>query len=84
VRLDPRIYAASADTLLAVVKGLPADAQTVVLVGHNPGIENLVTLLTGEDWPMKTAAVAVLSWPGSWSDPAPGRANLEARATPGA
>ena len=82
VRLDPEVYAASADTLATLVHGLPDEAQTVVLVGHNPAIENLITVLTGEEWTMKTSSIAVISWPGSWSDAEPANARLEARATP--
>ena len=82
VRLDPEVYAASAGTLQALVHGLPDEAQTVVLVGHNPAIENLITVLTGEEWTMKTSSIAVISWPGSWSDAEPANARLEARATP--
>ena len=34
------------------------DIETVVLVGHNPGIEDLASLLTGESAPMPTSALA--------------------------
>ncbi|HVF95387.1 MAG TPA: histidine phosphatase family protein [Sphingomonas sp.] len=44
--LDPawerRIYLASSATLLDIVRDLPADADRVLLVGHNPGLEDLV------------------------------------------
>ena len=39
--VDDRVYAASAHELLRVVHDLPADARTAVLVGHNPGLEDL-------------------------------------------
>jgi phosphohistidine phosphatase len=42
---DPRIYLASAATLLDVVHDLPAGAGHVLLAGHNPGLEELVLLL---------------------------------------
>lgn len=42
---DRRVYLASAATLLEVVHGLPADASTALVVGHNPGLEDLVLLL---------------------------------------
>jgi phosphohistidine phosphatase len=66
-RVDERVYAASGDELLAVVQELPDHAETVVLVGHNPGIEDLASRLTGEWPPMPTSALAVISVPGSWS-----------------
>jgi phosphohistidine phosphatase len=66
-RRDDRVYAASDDELLDVVRELPDDLETVVLVGHNPGIEDLASLLTGEGAPMPTSALAVIAVSGSWS-----------------
>ncbi len=66
-RIDDRVYAASPRELLTVVRELPDDLLTVVLVGHNPGIEDLVSLLTGESTPMPTSALAVITLSGSWS-----------------
>ena len=66
-RTDDRLYAASVDDLLAVVRELSDDVGTVVLVGHNPGIEDLVSRLTGSEAAMKTSAVAVIDVPGSWA-----------------
>lgn len=67
MRLDERLYAASAGRLLAVVRELPDEFHTVVVVGHNPGIEQLVSRLTGQEIPMPTSAVAVIALPGSWA-----------------
>ena len=67
VRVDDRVYAASLDDLLAVLAELPEDAATAVLVGHNPGLEELVEHLTGEPVRMPTSAVAVVDVPGRWS-----------------
>lgn len=36
-------YAADADTLLELLSAVPQEATHVVLVGHNPGLEELVT-----------------------------------------
>jgi phosphohistidine phosphatase len=65
--IDDRLYAASADQLLDVVRALPDDAHTVVLVGHNPGIEDLASRLTGDSMPMPTSALAVIGLQGAWS-----------------
>ena len=65
--IDHRVYGASSEALLSVVRQLPDDAETVVLVGHNPGLEDLATALTGESPPMPTSALAVIALPGSWS-----------------
>jgi phosphohistidine phosphatase len=45
---ERRIYLASAATLLDVVHELPGDANRVLLVGHNPGLEDLVLMLVPE------------------------------------
>src|SRR5205823_8757317 len=81
VTADERVYAASADTLRSVVQDLPEDTATAALVGHNPGLQDLVELLSGELCELKTAAVAVLAWNGSWLDAEPGVAKLNAHAT---
>jgi phosphohistidine phosphatase len=58
VTIDPRIYEASAATLLEVLRELPDPVTTALLVGHNPGCEDLVDLLAREREP---AAAAVLA-----------------------
>lgn len=60
VTVDERVYAAWDHELLAVVRTLPASADTVVLVGHNPGVEAVVEALTGTIAPMPTSCVAVI------------------------
>ncbi len=42
---DRRIYLASASTLMDVVHELPAGADSALLIGHNPGLEDLVLML---------------------------------------
>ena len=65
-----------------MVRELPDDVATAVLVGHNPGLEDLVSLLTGEWAPMPTSALAVIAVSGSWSSTAPGSATLLASGRP--
>lgn len=79
---DDRVYAASVDTLLTVVKELPDDAGSAILIGHNPGVADLVELLSGESPRMPTSAIAVLDLPSPWADAKPGRAELVAHAAP--
>jgi phosphohistidine phosphatase len=79
---DERVYAASAGTLLAVVGELPDHVGAALLLGHNPGVAELVAALTGEEPEMKTSAIAVVDLGGSWGDAAPGRATLADHATP--
>ncbi|GGA44172.1 SixA phosphatase family protein [Sphingomonas psychrolutea] len=82
---DRRIYLASAVTLLDVVQELPSEATHVLLVGHNPGLEDLALWLVPESdeaprvalgvkYP--TATIAEIVFDGTWRDLAPGAARL--------
>lgn len=82
VRESTDLYGASAEELLAVVRQLPDTAHAVLLVGHNPGLEDLVGLLTGVTGRLRTSGIAVLSGSGRWSDIEPGWASTTAEATP--
>ena len=42
---DRRMYLASSASQLDIVHGLPVEAERVLLVGHNPGLEDLVLML---------------------------------------
>ncbi len=42
---DRRVYLASAATLLDLIREVPASADRLLLVGHNPGLEDLVLML---------------------------------------
>ena len=82
ITIDDRVYAASQRQLLSVVRELPSDLDTVVLVGHNPGIEELAFTVTGEPTPMRTSAVAVMTWPGTWAAAGHERGQLRASGRP--
>src|SRR5215203_2254928 len=47
VRYDQRIYEASGLRLAEVLSQIEDDRNVVMMVGHNPGMEELLTLLTG-------------------------------------
>jgi phosphohistidine phosphatase len=72
--LDARLYHAAAADILAIVPGVARDnAGTVMIVGHNPGLEQLVAQLTGEWESLPTTALvqidlAITGW--SELDPA--------------
>ncbi|PCD04160.1 histidine phosphatase family protein [Sphingomonas spermidinifaciens] len=84
---DKRIYLASAATLLDLVREFPAGAAHALMVGHNPGLEDLVLALAADspDSPLRgeveikypTAAIAVLHWEGGWADACEGGAVLD-------
>jgi len=65
-RLEPSIYEATAGTLAGLIDG-HRDADRLLLVGHNPGLERLLALLhsgqSGDYRGMPPAAVAVLQLP---------------------
>lgn len=42
---DDRIYDATPDDILAVIKDVPANAQTLMIVGHNPSLHEVATAL---------------------------------------
>ncbi len=67
-RVDDRVYAAWGRELRAIVDELPDSVGAVILVGHNPGVEDLVNELTGAYVEMPTSAIAVLTWDGAWTD----------------
>ena len=82
---DARIYLASAMTLLDVVQQFEARAKTGLLVGHNPGLEDLLLYLTPTADPLRgeveikypTATVAVLDIDvATWREIGEGSAHL--------
>jgi phosphohistidine phosphatase len=78
------LYAASAETLLERVRALPDEAEEAMLVGHNPGLADLLLLLAkpGDlrehaEAKVPTGALATLDADiASWSELEPGGAEL--------
>lgn len=58
LRFDERIYEASAEQLCEVISQIEERVNQVLLVGHNPGLEELLFFFTGEERRMATAALA--------------------------
>jgi phosphohistidine phosphatase len=46
-RSEPRLYGASPDGILTMLRGIEAGVRTLLMVGHNPGFEELAKLLAG-------------------------------------
>ncbi|HWM56629.1 MAG TPA: histidine phosphatase family protein [Pseudonocardia sp.] len=82
VRIDERLYAASQRQLVAVVRELPPRAGTALLLGHNPGLEDVVAHLSGVGCTLKTSSIAVLTSRSGWSAAAFRWARLGATVTP--
>lgn len=80
VAVNARIYEASADALLRVVRELDDAHRHVVLFGHNPGISAGAHLLAECDFDeMPTAAAARIEFEvKTWRDVAPGAGSLAA------
>jgi phosphohistidine phosphatase len=61
-RSDQRIYEADLAWLLQVVAEIENDKNAVLLVGHNPGVGELVNRLTGRVEQMATCTLALLTF----------------------
>ena len=81
--LDDRIYEASPSTLLYVVSETDDQVDSLMLVGHNPGMEGTIRVLTGEAEPMPTAAIAIINLEiDSWKEISAGTGKLQAVVRP--
>ena len=58
VQFDQRLYLATAAEILKVLAAVGGSSNCLMVVGHNPGLEDLVTRLTGADEALPTAALA--------------------------
>ena len=63
IRLEPSLYGASPEAMIEVLNGAPDEARAVMIVGHNPGLEELVSKLSGESHGMPTAGLFVFDVP---------------------
>ena len=89
VSFEDGLYAASSDELLTRVRRVPAEVASLMLIGHNPGLQDLALALASagdeldrvrEKFP--TAALATLAVPTEWDRLAEGAATLEAYVVP--
>jgi phosphohistidine phosphatase len=63
------LYAAPPQAYLEALIKVDDEFERVMVVGHNPGVEDLLQLLTGESQPMPTAALARVDLPiEHWAD----------------
>jgi phosphohistidine phosphatase len=86
VRYEPRVYEATVLGLLMLVREFDTAWRTAAIVGHNPGLAELIAGLASPDSApppaFPTAAVAVLGLPGPWAEAAPEEARLLAFVVP--
>ena len=86
VRFDDDLYGASADELLGSLRAVNGRIASVLLVGHNPGLEDLATILASDGEPLAmellrakfpTGALAILDLGSTtWARLRPGAAYL--------
>ena len=86
VRFEPELYLASEATLLETVRALDEKVKAPLIVGHNPGLESLVTDLSRDDdeglrrrvaGKFPTGALAILELPAHlWSKVEPGEGEI--------
>jgi phosphohistidine phosphatase len=92
MRPDGRIYEAPVERLLEVVREAKPEIRTLLLIGHNPGFEELAKLLIGEGdmegilrlgQKYPTAGLAVIDFElDDWGDIAKKAGRLERFVTP--
>jgi phosphohistidine phosphatase len=89
--IEDELYGASSGELLERLRRVSDDVDGVVLIGHNPGLEDLAQLLVGSgDASLRarlatkypTGALATMSFSGAWAALGPGRATLEGFVVP--
>lgn len=91
-RDEPRIYNATAQAILDVIRVTPNSVRNVLVVGHNPGMQELAVLLTGHgdryayarlQGKYPTCGVAIVDFHGEdWLDIAPRIGRLDRFVTP--
>lgn len=87
VRLEAGIYEAEAEDLLQIVRATPDGVRTLLMVGHNPGFEDLARGLPGHGdryamarmrTKFPTAAFAVVDFPEDhWAAAGRGKGRLD-------
>ena len=89
VEVDQELYAASAEQLLERLRVVDDGVGSVLLIGHNPGMEELALLLAGSGDGLDelrrkypTGALATLEFDGPWRELGAGDAALVGFVTP--
>jgi phosphohistidine phosphatase len=81
----PEVYGATEDQLVEVIQSLPDAFSSVVLVGHNPGLEELANSFRADkkDEHLPTAGwMVVETGAKAWKDVAAGSGTVKASGTP--
>lgn len=66
---DPRLYLADPAGFVEALREIPEPTRIAMVVGHNPGLEDLLSALTGGQEHLATAAIARIRLPlVRWAD----------------
>jgi phosphohistidine phosphatase len=57
VQLEDELYGAGGTALLARLRALPEQAESVLLIGHNPGVQDLLIELASDGDPARLDSV---------------------------
>jgi phosphohistidine phosphatase len=69
ITLDHSLYAAEPAAYIDVLRHLSNEYTRVLLVGHNPGVEELVRMITGEEYIMPTCSLVHIQFPtDNWNE----------------
>jgi phosphohistidine phosphatase len=69
VEYSDELYLAEPDVFLKILKDLPDTIERVMVMGHNPGLEGLLQVLSGRIESLPTGSIAYLSLPiQQWSE----------------
>jgi phosphohistidine phosphatase len=89
---ESALYAASEKTILDIIRSAPSSVETLMIVGHNPGLERLARSFAKSGNPdairrvekkYPTCGLAVIELPiSSWKEAAPPAGRLEMFLTP--
>lgn len=60
---DRKIYLASSVTLMDVLRGANSDAEHILMVGHNPGLEDLIFDLVPDDGSSEARDAVEIKYP---------------------
>ena len=90
IRIEGGLYAVGADDLLERLRGIPESVTSVMVIGHNPGLQDLALMLVAEGRGLDrlrekfpTGALATLGFGDApWSALSAGDATLEAYVVP--
>ncbi len=69
IEYNDKLYMAEVPDLIAAIKESPKKAKSVMVIGHNPGLEALLQTLTGKVETLPTSSIAYISLPiEEWSE----------------